>query len=78
MDPSQGVLLLTVAAFVGVVATVILLAARGRLRAPDEESPFGASSEGMTACRACGRANLTTEDRCLSCGADLPVQHALG
>jgi hypothetical protein len=73
VDPGTGILLLTIAAFVGVAAVLILLAARGRMRPPDEESPFAASSEGMTTCRICGHQNLTTDTHCLSCGAELPV-----
>ena len=72
MDPGLGILLLTVAAFVGVLATVILLAARGRAADQTEEAPFAASSEGMTACRACGGGNLVTDTECAYCGSALP------
>ncbi len=72
MDPGTGILLLTVAAFVGVLATVILLAARGRRTDEAVESPFAPSSEGMSACPSCGRANLATDTDCLHCGSPLP------
>ena len=29
----------------------------------------------MTACQACGRANLATDANCLYCGAEMPVHH---
>ena len=73
MDPAVGILLLTVAAFVGVLATVILLAARGRLSDEIQEPRFAASSEGMSACPSCGRANLATDTDCLNCGSPLPA-----
>ena len=60
MDPAQGILFLTIAAFVGILATIILLAARGRRPNEVAESPFAAASEGMSACPSCGRANLAT------------------
>ena len=72
MDPGQGILFLTIAAFVGILATIILLAARGRRADEVAESPFAASSEGMSACPSCGRATLATDTDCLYCGAPLP------
>jgi hypothetical protein len=71
MDPSLGILLLTIAAFVGILATVILLAARGR-RADEAASQLAASSEGSTVCPSCGSPNLVTDTDCLYCGAPLP------
>lgn len=72
MESALGILLLTVAAFVGILATVILLAARGRRTDEAVESPFASSSEGMSACPSCGRANLATDTDCLYCGSPLP------
>jgi hypothetical protein len=72
MDPDMGVLILTIAAFVGILATVVLLAARGRQADDAADPPFAASSEGMSACPSCGRANLATDADCLYCGAPLP------
>jgi hypothetical protein len=72
MDPALGILILTVAAFAGVIATVVLLAARDRRRKEEVESPFAASSEGMTTCRSCGSANLATDTDCIYCGEPLP------
>ena len=72
MEPALGILLLTVAAFVGVLATVILLAARDRRAESEVESPFAASSEGMSTCPSCGGGNLVTDTTCAHCGASLP------
>jgi ribosomal protein L32 len=72
MDSGLGILLLTAAAFIGVLATVILLAARGRRTGETAESPFASSSEGMSTCPSCGRANLATAIDCLYCGSPLP------
>jgi hypothetical protein len=71
VDPGLGILLVTVAAFVGVLATVILLAARGR-RSDEASETFAASSEGSTVCPSCGSPNLATDTDCIYCGAPLP------
>lgn len=71
MDPSLGVLLLTVAAFVGVLSTVILLAARGR-RNDEAMDRIATSSEGSTVCPSCRSPNLVTDANCIYCGAALP------
>jgi hypothetical protein len=71
MDPGLGILLVTVAAFVGVLATVILLAARGR-RADEAGDQFAASSEGSKVCPSCGSPNLATDSECIYCGSPLP------
>jgi hypothetical protein len=78
MDPALGIILLTVAAFIGVLATVILLTARGRRAAVEADSPFAASSEGMTGCRSCGRANSASDTACVYCGAPLPEAPTIG
>ena len=72
MDPGLGILLLTVAAFIGVLATVILLAARGRRADEAAESSLAASSEGSTICPSCGSPNQATDTDCIYCGAPLP------
>ena len=72
MDPSTGILLLTAAAFIGVLATVILLTARGRRADAGEESPYAASSEGSTVCPSCGSPTLASATDCIYCGAPLP------
>jgi hypothetical protein len=72
MDPGLGILILTIAAFAGIIATVVLLAARDRRRKEEVESPIAASSEGMTTCRSCGSPNLATDIECIYCGEPLP------
>jgi hypothetical protein len=72
MDQTQQLLVMTVVAAVGVIATLVVLYRRDRALVPPAESPFAASSEGETRCPACGMGNLMTNDRCVSCGADLP------
>ena len=73
MPLSDALLIIAVAGFVGVVAVVLILARREREASMEsQESPFAASSEGMTTCRVCGRGNLVTDTECLYCGAPLP------
>lgn len=71
MDLGTAAALIAIAALVGVGATVAIIARRER-EALDEDPPFAASSEGMTACRQCGNANPVGEDACLYCGTPLP------
>jgi hypothetical protein len=72
MDQTQQLLALIFAACVGILATVAILRSRRRALEPPPESPFAASSEGETLCPECGMGNLSTDDRCISCGARLP------
>jgi hypothetical protein len=66
------ILAITLAAGVGVLATLgILRKQRGALQ-PPRESPFAASTEGEKRCPKCGMGNLWTDDRCISCGGKLP------
>lgn len=78
MDQQAIVALLTIAAFVGVAATMLIVRRRDRLAQPPAESPFAASTEGMTTCYRCGRPNLPTEASCLYCGTPLPRPQDLG
>jgi hypothetical protein len=71
----DALLIIAVAAFVGVVAIAFILLRREReATQEDTSSPFAASTEGMTVCRQCGRGNLVTDSECLYCGAPLPGQ----
>lgn len=56
------------AVLAGILASLSILR-RGR---PRPESPFAVSTEGEKRCPYCGMGNLWTDDRCISCGADLP------
>ena len=77
MDQQTAIVIITIAAFVGLVATALIAMRRGRESAP-EESRFAASTEGMTTCNECGRANFPSEANCLYCRAPLPRPHHVG
>ena len=72
MDQAQQLLALTVAAALGILATIGILRKQRKALEPPRESPFAASTEGETRCPKCGMGNLWTDDRCISCGAKLP------
>ena len=72
MDQVQLLVVMTVVAATGVVATALILRRRDLALRTPLESPFAASSEGETRCPKCGMGNLVTDDRCASCGATLP------
>jgi hypothetical protein len=72
MDQTQQLLALILAACVGMLATFAILRSRRKALEPPRESPFAASTEGETLCPQCGMGNLSTDDRCISCGATLP------
>jgi uncharacterized membrane protein len=73
MDQTTQLLALIVAAAVGLLATLGILA-RDRKRAEEagRESPFAVSTEGMKRCPSCGVGNLVTDATCSSCGKPLP------
>lgn len=71
MDQTQQLIALTLAAGVGISATLAILRRQRRDQHPPE-SPFAASTEGEKRCPKCGMGNLWTDDRCISCGAKLP------
>ena len=56
------------AAIIGALASWAILSRR---ESP-EESPFAASTEGVTRCPNCGLANDVTDATCAGCGAALP------
>lgn len=72
MDQTQQLLAMTLAAALGILATVAILRRQRRATEPPPESPFGASTEGEKRCPKCGMGNLWTDDRCITCGARLP------
>jgi hypothetical protein len=66
-------IILVGAAIIGLLAVAAIMSIQGREEAATTaESPFAASSEGMTVCRNCGRANLSTDGACIYCGTALP------
>lgn len=70
MEQAQ-LLALSLAAGVGVVATLGILRKQRSAIGPPPESPFAASTEGESRCPKCGMGNLWTTGRCISCGAKL-------
>lgn len=72
MDQPQQLLALTVAAALGILATIGILRKQRKALEPPRESQFAASTEGEKRCPKCGMGSLWTDDRCISCGAKLP------
>jgi hypothetical protein len=72
MDQAQALLAMILAACVGIIATLAILRRQRRALEPPIESPFAISTEGEKLCPQCGMGNLSTGDRCISCGASLP------
>ena len=70
MDQTTSLVLLVVAALIGVVAVGAILR-RASATATTSESPFAASTEGMRRCPNCGVGNLVTESNCSKCGKRL-------
>jgi hypothetical protein len=72
MDTTTALLLIVVAAAVGIVGTIgIMRRQRQALEAAGRESAFAISTEGMKRCPSCGMGNLVTDDTCASCGKHL-------
>jgi hypothetical protein len=72
MDQTQLIFGITLAAGMGVLATLAILRKERAAAAGPLESPFAASTEGEKRCPKCGMGSLWTDDRCISCGAKLP------
>lgn len=73
MDQTTQLLLLIVAALVGVLSALIIMR-RQRVEHADatRESPYATSTEGEKRCPKCGMGNLWTSRNCISCKARLP------
>lgn len=72
MDQTTSLVLLIVAAVVGVVAVGAILRRGSASAATDPvERPFAAATEGMKRCPNCGVGNLVTESKCSNCGKRL-------
>jgi hypothetical protein len=68
----QLLVAMTLAAAVGILATLMILRRERRAREAPGESPFAVSTEGEKRCPSCGMGNLWTDTTCISCGAELP------
>jgi len=71
MDQTTFLVLLVVAAVVGVIAVGAILRRNAAAATDPPESPFAASTEGMRRCPSCGVGNLVTESTCSNCGKKL-------
>ena len=72
MDDTTKLLLLIVAAGVGILATLVMLRRQRRDREADtRENEFAVSSEGQKRCPSCGMFNMWTDRTCISCGKKL-------
>jgi hypothetical protein len=73
MSQTTQLLILIVAAGVGIIATLIMLRRQRRDRdAASRDSPYAVSSEGQKRCPNCGAYNAWTDRNCVSCGRKLP------
>ena len=72
MEQNLPFVAMTLAAALGILATLAILRRDRRATAQPPESPFAASTEGEKRCPKCGMGNLWTDDRCISCGTRLP------
>ena len=73
MDQTTQLLVLVVAASVGLIALYLITSRQRRDRAAEtRESPFATSTEGEKRCPSCGMGNLWTDRNCISCNARLP------
>ncbi len=73
MDQTSQLLVLILAAVIGIGAMLIILRRQRREReAAGRESPWATSSEGQKRCPSCGAYNAWTDRNCVSCGKLLP------
>jgi len=73
VDQTTILVLLIVAAAVGVVAVAAILDRdRSTAAKTSRATQFASSTEGMRRCPSCGVANLVTADTCSGCGKRLP------
>lgn len=71
MDQNLQLVAMTLAAALGIVATLVILRKQRRALEPPPESPFAVSTEGEKRCPKCGMGNLWMQNQCISCGAKL-------
>ena len=73
MDQTTQLLILIVAAAVGILAMLVILRRQRRDReAATRENPYATSSEGQKRCPSCGAYNSWTDRNCVSCQRKLP------
>ena len=73
MSQSTQLLILIVAALIGIVAMLLILRRqRAERDAESSENPYATSSEGQKRCPKCGAYNSWTDRNCVNCGRKLP------
>lgn len=73
MDQSTQLLILVVAAVIGIVAMLLILRRqRSDRMATTRDNPYATSTEGQKRCPSCGAYNAWTDRDCVSCGRKLP------
>lgn len=73
MDQASLLLLLTLAAGVGILATLVMLRRQRVDRSvAGRANPYATSTEGQKRCPSCGMFNQWTDRNCISCGRKLP------
>ena len=71
MDQTTQLLLLILAALIGIVSTITIMRRQQR-DAPSTENLYATSTEGEKRCPKCGMGNLWTDRNCIACKARLP------
>lgn len=73
MTQTTQLLILVVAASIGLVAMLLIIHRQRNDRADEtRESPYATSSEGQKRCPSCGAYNAWTDRNCVSCQRKLP------
>ena len=73
MDQRTQLLIVLVAALVGIVAMVLILRRqRADRHAETRENTYATSAEGQKRCPNCGAYNAWTDRNCVTCGRKLP------
>jgi hypothetical protein len=73
VDSTTGLLLIIVAASIGIIGTIgIMVKQRRAVEAIGRENPYAVSTEGMKRCPSCNTGNLVTDATCSTCGKPLP------
>ena len=73
MDQTTQLLLLIIAAGIGIAATLVMLRRQRRDREEgSHENLYATSSEGQKRCPSCGAYNAWTDRNCVSCSRKLP------
>ncbi|MEA2607349.1 MAG: Double zinc ribbon [Chloroflexota bacterium] len=73
MDQKTQLLILIIAALIGIAALLLIVRRQRSDKATAErDNPYATSSEGQKRCPSCGAYNAWTDRNCVSCGRKLP------